>query len=121
MARILVIDDDEAIRRFVYSMLKAEGHVISEACDGLAAADCYRTEHVDLVITDLEMPNRGGLEVIEELKADFPRTRIIAVTGAPEDLVERALKLGADLIFFKPFAVRAFLEAVEVLLTGPPQ
>ena len=119
MAHILIIDDDENIRHFLGELLETAGHRVSLAGDGEAGARHYRVRPFDLVVTDLEMPVRGGLEVIEELKADFPRIRIVAVTAASEDRVDRALELGADYVFLKPFKVGEFLEAIQKLIADP--
>jgi CheY-like chemotaxis protein len=119
VAQILVIDDNQSIQHLIGDLLEAAGHGVSLADDGEAAAQHYRERSFDLVVTDLEMPRRGGLEVIEELKADFPLCKIIAVTGAPEGSVDRALELGADYVFLKPFKIGLFLQTVQTLITGP--
>jgi CheY-like chemotaxis protein len=121
VAQVLVIDDNESIRHFIAELLEAAGHSVSLADDGEAAAQHYRARSFDLVITDLEMPRRGGLEVIEELKGDFPQCKVIAVTGAPKGSVDRALELGADYVLLKPFKIGVFLQAVQTLIAGPGQ
>ena len=98
MAHILVVDDHDAVRRTIRQMLEAAGHVVVEACDGLAALQVLIPE-VELIITDVIMPEMDGLEMIRNVRQKGPNLPSLVVTGgwgAPSDLVSIAVKLGAD-------------------------
>jgi len=118
--RILVIDDDEQMRVLLRQVMEWCGYQVSEAENGRKAMQIQRAEPVDLVITDLIMPEQEGLETISQLKKDFPDVKIIAISGGgrigPEAYLPAARELGADLIFTKPFDVQNFVDAVRVLL-----
>ena len=68
MARLLVVDDEPRIRMYLIRSLSAQGHTVYEAADGQAALDQINSRDVDLVLLDLAMPRRGGLEVLRALK-----------------------------------------------------
>jgi DNA-binding response OmpR family regulator len=107
MARILIIDDDEDIREILASVLGRLGHEVREAGDGAAGLKLYRQSPVDLVITDLVMPEKEGLSTIMDLRKLAPQARIIAISGGlahdPKLYLHMAEKLGADRILRKPF------------------
>ena len=121
MARILVIDDDKAMTALLRGILEAQmGHQVTEAYtseDGLSA---FRQDPFDLVITDIFMPERGGIEVIKELRADFPEAKIIAISGVGVrdelDIVSLTTNAGANLAFEKPFEAQVMMDAVTGLL-----
>lgn len=81
MARILVIDDEDRIRRLLRAALEMEGHEVLEARQGDEALRLHRTMPVELVITDIIMPEKDGLEVIMALRHDAPKLKIIAMSG----------------------------------------
>src|SRR5438445_6193489 len=81
MPRILVIDDEPLIRSTVVTILTREGFSVEEAWDGEAGIAMFRKNQPDVVITDIFMPNRDGIEVVMELKHSYPHTKIIAMTG----------------------------------------
>ncbi len=120
MARILVIDDDEALRQSIRRILEREGHVVEEAEDGRAGTRIVREASPDLVITDLIMPGQEGIETIIQLREEFPELKILAVSGGlsldPEGPLKDAEALGADASLSKPFGVEEFLEVVRGLL-----
>jgi DNA-binding response OmpR family regulator len=122
MARILVIDDDEQIRRLLRIALNRRGFDVVEANDGLSALRLLASTPVDLVITDVVMPRMEGLETIRHLRA-AGQTRIIAMSGGGGgigylDYLEFAEKLGASATFAKPFAPTEIVHAVEQLLAA---
>ena len=82
MARILVIDDDNEVREMICTLLARQGHEVTQAADGQAGIHSYRNHPVDLIITDLFMPVKEGLETIVDLRREFPNLRIIAISGA---------------------------------------
>ncbi len=107
MSRILVIDDDDDFREVVKFILEFEGHTIFEAGDGDAGINAYRKYHPDLVITDVFMPNRDGLEAIEQLHKLNPEIKIIAMSGELDIkrdwLLDMASDFGAHASICKPF------------------
>ena len=121
MATILVIDDEDIVRELIARMLRYAGHEVQGAADGIHGMTLYRQEPADLVITDIQMPGKSGLEVIRELRAEFPDAKIIAVTGQNPRRLEDALELGANHTFTKPFAMEEFLRIVESLVGGTPR
>jgi len=119
-ARVVVIEDDEVVRRLLRIALKMAGYEVSEACDGPAGIKLCISERTDLVITDISMPLMDGLEVITFLRRSMPQTRIIATSGGlihgGVDLLSEAARLGADMTFSKPFDLRRVVKMVGVLL-----
>lgn len=77
---ILVIDDVSSIRAFIRILLEEQNYDVVEAENGAVGIDLYKTGNFDLVITDIYMPIRGGLEVVVELKRDYPNTKIIVLS-----------------------------------------
>lgn len=82
MARILVIEDDEQVRNILCEMLEGVGNDMEDAPDGLEGVQTYKEDPTDLVITDLFMPEKDGVETIRELQRDYPDVKVIAITGA---------------------------------------
>lgn len=115
MAKILVIDDSEDIRILLHEALQAAGHSVVEAADGEEGLRSYREHCPDLVITDIVMPNKEGLETIMELRRESPGVKIVAMSGGTRGMVisflPAAKKLGADYTLPKPFSL-AELHAV---------
>ena len=83
MFRILVVDDDASIRRTLNILLSKAGYEVIQACDGSEAVRLWRDHGGDLVITDLHMPQKDGIETIIELLSHTPGIRIICMSGAP--------------------------------------
>jgi DNA-binding response OmpR family regulator len=106
MAHVLLIEDDARIRESVERGLGARGFVVSSAPDGTAGLDLARKLDVDLVLLDLLLPGRQGLDVLEDIRAAKPRLPVIAVT-ALDDTGSRVsgLDAGADDYITKPFSV----------------
>lgn len=119
-ARILVIDDDPAIVRAIRKILERADYEVLEAEDGKQGLEVARREHPDLIITDLIMPEVEGIETIQTLRAEFPDTKILAVSGGgamgPGTYLIDAEILGADRGMAKPFMPDELLAAVEELL-----
>jgi len=117
MASILVIEDEADIREYIGHVLELEGHEVKEACHGLEGIRHFRTFQVDLVITDILMPVKEGLETIRDLQHEFPMTKIIAMSEAPSkthpNLLQIAKSLGAISVLQKPFSINELLEAVK--------
>jgi DNA-binding NtrC family response regulator len=123
MARILIIDDDDQVRKMLRLTLNAAGFDVVEAQDGKIAMKLFHQDPlVDLVITDLIMPEKEGIETIIELKRDFPKVPIIAISGGgridPDDYLVLAKKLGAKITLEKPFCRKDIIDAVNQLITS---
>ena len=121
MANILVIDDEAPMRRFVAVALEKQGHALAEAADGAEALRILSERPIDLVITDLLMPETDGIETIMELRRLYPATKIIAISGGGEyqsgaGFLRAAESLGADRTLTKPFEFKQLLPAVQALL-----
>jgi DNA-binding response OmpR family regulator len=120
MARILIIDDDVQIRKMLRLTLTAAGFEVKDAQDGKVAMKIFRKSPVDVVVTDLIMPEKEGIETIIELRRDFPDVKIIAISGGgridPKDYLFLAEKLGAQITLEKPFSRKEILDAVNALL-----
>ncbi len=125
MARILVIDDDHAIRRSVRRILERAGHTVFEAEDGEAGIGVLRAEPVALLLTDIYMPREDGFATIRRVRREWPAVKIITMSGGsragPADLNAGAAAMGAARTLSKPFDVQDLLDAVDsVLQEGPP-
>ena len=119
MARILIIDDDEAMRYLLYRMLTSVGYTVYEAANGAAGMRLVRQERPELVITDIFMPEQDGLETICMLKREFPTIKIVAMSGGGESgtlsYLEMTRKLGADLVLGKPLTKEDLLATLQKL------
>jgi CheY-like chemotaxis protein len=104
-------------------MLEAERFTVIEAEDGLEGVQVFRREGADAVVCDLFMPVMDGMEVIRELRRDFPDVKIIAISGGGSggnlELLPTALGAGADAILFKPFGHVALMTEVRQVLQKP--
>jgi DNA-binding response OmpR family regulator len=117
IARVVVIEDEQPIRRGVVDALRATGYDVAEAADGLRGLDEAVRLGVDLVLLDLLLPGRDGLDVLTELRKVRPTLPVIILTarGTEDDRV-RGLKMGADDYVVKPFSARELLARVEAVL-----
>ncbi len=120
MARILIIDDDDQMRNMIRQILEDTGHEVLVAPDGRVGLDLFRQHPVDLIITDILMPEVDGLEIIQTLRRESPEIKIIAISGGGEtgrlDYLPEAREFGAQHTFSKPFHHSELLEVVERLL-----
>jgi CheY-like chemotaxis protein len=120
MARILIIDDDDAFRGMLRQVLEREGYQVVEARNGLEGMQHYRAAPSDLVITDILMPEQEGLETTRRLRQEYPEAKIIAISGGgrtgTQDFLLLAKRFGAQHTLWKPFPRQALLEAVHTLV-----
>jgi CheY-like chemotaxis protein len=120
MAQILIIEDDLEVRAMLRELLHRAGHTVTEAADGQEGIHCYRTNKADLIITDLFMPVKEGLETIVDLRREFPDLKIIAISGGNREgsgsYLKAAQLCGASRIFHKPFEIADLLTAITDLL-----
>ncbi len=117
MKKILVIDDEPAIRALLSKILEREGFFVITASDGKEGMKLFIKDPVDLVITDLIMPEKEGMEVIMELKKKYPGVPVIAISGGglntPESYLNTAKLLGVSAVLEKPVRKEKFLEVVR--------
>ena len=122
MARILVVDDDPVLRGALRVVLEAAGYVVMEAAHGDAALRVYGERGADLVLVDLFMPERDGLQVIRALRAAIPRPQIVAMSGGGRfgqiEVLGAAAAFGAARTLLKPFEPCDLLAAIRELLGG---
>lgn len=122
--RILVVDDESSIRSALGKMLAMAGYEVILAADGSEATRLWRERRVDLVIVDLFMPEKDGIETIVELRAHSPGIRIIAISGGGAsnrvDVLQDARLLGAVATIEKPFEMQVLLELVARSLVAVP-
>jgi YesN/AraC family two-component response regulator len=120
MATIYVFDDEASILLMIKKMLEKAGHEVSTALNGREGMDLFNKKKPDLLITDILMPEKEGLETIMELRKKYPDLKIIAISGGgrfgPEGYLPGAKLLGADLVFQKPLVQKEFIEAISSLL-----
>jgi CheY-like chemotaxis protein len=118
-AVVLVVDDDGDVRKLLRLMLESGGYRVLEACDGRQALDKVRSESVDLVMTDLVMPEQEGLETIQAIRREHPLLKMIAMSGAfGGELLRAAKLLGAHSALLKPLRVEDVLRAVASALAA---
>ncbi len=117
MARILVIDDENDVRGTIRAILEQTGYEVVEASNGYEGIKLYQREPVDLVITDLFMPEKEGIETIMELRRHSPNVKIIAISGGSQrwnlKCLPVAKKLGAVRTVAKPFGMDEILRVVK--------
>jgi DNA-binding NtrC family response regulator len=116
MARLLIIDDDPQMRRSLEITLTAAGHTVAAAANGRAGLKAFRDGAVDIVITDIVMPEMEGLETIRELRRRRPDLKIVAISGAwsqPISYLRIAKELGAHYLLAKPFETQALLDVID--------
>ncbi|MBT6500704.1 MAG: response regulator [Deltaproteobacteria bacterium] len=120
MGRILIVDDDVDVLDMLGQTLEREGYEVVSAANGKEGVRLYREDPVDLVITDIIMPEKEGIETIMELKRAFPDVKIIAISGGglvdPEGYLSMAKQLGARYTFSKPVEREDLLKAVRELI-----
>jgi DNA-binding response OmpR family regulator len=120
MAKILVIDDEPSILLMIKKMLEKAGHEVYTALNGKEGMQEFAKNKVDLLITDIIMPEKEGLETIVEMRKKYPYLKIIAISGggriSADGYLPGAKLLGANMVFQKPLIQKEFLEAVSFLL-----
>ncbi|HKX07480.1 MAG TPA: response regulator, partial [Stellaceae bacterium] len=117
--RILLVDDDPAVRDSVAMVLEGAGFVVDQAEQGATALRLLQAQAPDLVITDILMPQKEGIETIREIRAILPNAPIIAMSGSADtgaNYLKMAESLGATATLAKPFGAKAILELVSRLL-----
>jgi CheY-like chemotaxis protein len=122
MARILVFDDEPSILLMIKKMLEKAGYEVEVALNGKEGMELFERNKPDLLITDIIMPEKEGLETIFELRRKYPDLKIIAISGGgrigPDGYLPGAKLLGANAVFAKPLVPKEFLNTVSELLEG---
>jgi DNA-binding response OmpR family regulator len=122
MAEILIVDDDPEILAFLRIVLEREGHCVDSCADGKSARTMYDSKKYDLLVTDVVLPGKEGLDLILELERDYPGLKVIAMSGGdriePDYYLELATILGAQHTLAKPFTPAEFLTKVRGILHG---
>ena len=120
MHTILLVDDDKEFRASIHRRLQLAGHNVLEACDGDEAIALLSRTSVDVVVTDVLMPRRDGLQTIQEIRTRWPALKIIAISGGgflnAELYLDLSVKLGATLALEKPFSCDELLTAMKGVL-----
>ncbi len=123
MARILIIDDDEQIRKLTAAVLERAGFETASASEGAEALRAHRAQPADVVLCDLYMPGKDGIETIRELRQQFPEVKIVAMSGGGSLSGSSALRfarnLGARELLAKPFSPEDLLLAIQRLVDAP--
>jgi DNA-binding NtrC family response regulator len=117
--RILVVDDEEALRIVLSAELEGEGYQVTGAADGQEAINILAAKEFDLILLDIKMPNVDGFEVLKYVKEHCPKTKVVMLTGFADlkNAIE-SKKLGAEDFVSKPYDLVDLLTTVERVLTG---
>jgi CheY-like chemotaxis protein len=120
MATILIIDDDPQICNLLQQVLEKEGHAVHSAFNGIEGISLYRQHHPELILLDILMPEKEGLETLLDLRREFPNVMAIAMSAGSErtkiNLLELAQQLGAQYRLTKPFQLQTVIELVNTAL-----
>jgi DNA-binding response OmpR family regulator len=123
MKRILLVEDEDDLRGILRIFLEKMGYAVSEARNGKEGIGIFNKEAIDLVISDLMMPEKEGLETIRELKRSNPHVKIIAISGGgrsdARDNLKMAKLFGATVALPKPFPLHDLAKAVKDLVGVP--
>ena len=120
MASILLVEDDIQLRSMLKIVLDRAGHEVQEAGNGKEALELYTKSPADLIVTDLVMPDKEGLETIMEFRRSYPDVKIIAMSGGgrtgAQNYLDLAKKFGADYIVTKPFSNKEILDGIQIVV-----
>lgn len=114
MTKVLIVDDDSAMRITLTRILVAAGYDVTVAADGVKGLAAYRAAPADVLLIDLFMPTKDGLETIVEMRREFPRSAIIAMSGhrRMDVMLRTAKNLGAVMTLEKPFEPEQLLALI---------
>jgi len=129
--RVLLIEDDDALRQMLTTALRGAGYQVTEATNGQEGLTAFKHSAADVIITDIFMPQEDGIETIFELKSTTPAVKVIAISGggrwaqygrqiSADEPLEMARHFGADRTLKKPVKIQQLLEAVADLVTVTP-
>lgn len=122
MAGILLVEDNNELRAMLKGAIEKNNHTVIEASNGREALNKFKSLFIDIVITDLLMPEQDGIGLIMELKKLKPDIKIIAISGGgkagPTNYLNIAKTLGADATFSKPFNLRDIIDEIDKFSTN---
>ena len=120
MKRILLIDDDEGARQLSRQILELAKYKVVSACNGIEATDILKKSVFDIIITDIVMPDKDGLEIIRDVRKQYPDTKLIAVSGGGNvsgvEYLNIARLFGAQITLEKPYSDVQLLKAISKVL-----
>ncbi len=120
MAKILVVEDRQAVRHVIARVLRQWGYTVDVAKNGRDALDRFAADPADLVVLDMFMPVMNGFDALVAFRRQYPDTKVVAMSGGGEFVMEDALakakKLGAHAVLAKPFLLEEMLENICGLL-----
>lgn len=120
MTHILIIDDEQPIRLILRKLVESEGYTVTEASNGIEGIKSYHENPADLIIIDIIMPDKQGIQTIRELKKEYPDVKIIAISGGgkgtPDGYLNLAKKSGAMQTIEKPIRKEELLKAIKNLI-----
>ena len=120
MKTILVIDDVEYVRRNISKALEDHGYTVYIAENGKIGSEIIREKQIDVLITDIMMPEKSGIEILMDLKEELSNTKIIIITGQvspdADSFKNLVAKYGASAILYKPFKRQALIDTVDKIL-----
>jgi CheY-like chemotaxis protein len=120
-AKLLIVEDHDDTRALLVETLREQGYDVLESAHGREASQLAQRHSIDLIITDVLLPGKDGLEVILEVRKQQPQMRFLAISGggrtiAADDCLHSAKAFGAQAVLKKPFQHQTFLNAVQSLL-----
>lgn len=121
MLRLLIVDDHPLIRKGLRQILAESVHIgkVEEASDGFSAIEILKTGHFDVVVLDISLPGRDGMEVLRDIKELFPDTHVLMLSIQPEEQYAlRAFRLGASGCLNKSIAAEELIEAIRIVASG---
>jgi len=121
MSHILIVDDDLSIQKMLKIFFENKKYTVSIASDGREALYVQSQKSADIILTDIFMPEKEGLETIREIRDKYPHVKIIAMSGgafyrSPNDYLTIAKKIGADEVICKPFELKDVHEKILKLI-----
>ena len=117
MAKILLAEDDESMRRFLAKALERAGHAVDAVGDGIDALTALLSDDYDLLLADIVMPGLDGIELARRASADDPRLRIMLITGfAAVALQARDQQIDRTRVLSKPIHLRDLVDQVDTML-----
>ena len=120
MPRVMLIDDDDAVRASIRKLLEREGHTVIEEADGKSALRHFAGNPADVVISDVFMPDMSGIEFLIRVREVFPEAKIIVISGGgyltKESALSNAAIFGADRILEKPVEAEVLMKTVREVL-----
>ena len=117
--KILIVDDNADIRSFLKLALETAGYSVQTATNGEEALALQRKHPADILITDIFMPESDGFELIDTMRTEFPRVKVVVISGGPQVRARKYLSdaalMGVDVTLQKPFDIETLVRSLESL------